>query len=313
MILNNNFTTGLGYDGSVYDPTVNSLPYTDPFGLGYVNNWTFIFGGPKIDDLFYYFNTLTHLPPPSPATGYASLGFVKETSPQVEYYYDGIAQKISPLTVNHQYGLSFFKRITQGFNSLNQTPNTFTIILMKCADLSSLNYTSTGTINYPVNSQIIYCEANLSNTAWQQVVTKFSVNDNYDMIAVFPSTSSSLRISCAIDFAYPELIDLFNFNSGPTPTSCAATVGPLTPNCSVVNAQFTWNRPNGQTPLTNVTQQIQVDATNPLNTGIWTLSMSVPSAIQPVSSCIAFQPLTISSSVNVPSCTVPCIKLPKIN
>ena len=252
-IRNNNFTPN-----GTYDPTYGSPTYYEPFNYNTVPHWVAAQGTPQIDDLFYqnHYGIGVVWPPPSPATGYAFLA--ANRFPDGTLHTEGIVQKIKPVIAGHTYALSFFKMLAGMFPSYDL--DQFDIRLMRCSDFPLIYNISDIYLvpNPPTYSQAIYCESTINNTSWQQVTTTFIANDNYDMIWIYPRVNGSTSTwLAAVDFAYPELIDVTNFTAGTIQeiAPCRTIIGPTTPNCSVANATFVWHGPNGQTLAASLPSQ----------------------------------------------------------
>lgn len=300
LILNNNFTPT-----PAYDPT-DFLMYSDPFttapaGVGYVPDWLAAQGTPNLDDTYSRSFLQTVVLPPSPATGYA---FMFAGTYNGNLINEGIAQKIGPLVPGNKYIFSFFEKVSTSPNYTDVSAN-LNIVLMNCSDYS-LIYPQPDifiTPGLPQNSQQIYCETGVSHLAWQQKTFSFIANSAYDMIWIYASNDFIDNVDgAAICFAYPELKDVTGFTAGLNPVisnSCTVTIGPNFPNaCTTTNAVFTWHGPNGQIVSAPPNQKIQVDASDPLNVGTWTLKMTAPSEIATNNSCSQ----TLSASVIVPGC-----------
>lgn len=293
-ILNNTFTPNILY--------IPADHYQDPFDpqiISLIPDWKRSHGSPNIYDGTNYPNTL-----PFPNSGYSRMGSGNDPLDGSNYS-EGIVEKIPPLSTGSKYALSFFKK-RDTFTPLNFPTDRFFIILMHCEDYNSFDPYSNSIPQYPINHQIIYCERRLENTTWEQVFISFVPNRNYDMIWIFPQQSTTNQNAGAALFSFPELISLQGFTAGPTPNTssgqCLVTIGPTTPNCSVRNAVFTWYGPSGLAITAPQNQQIQIDASNPQNIGTWTLSMSVPSAVNPASNTCSQLLTTVSSTVEVQVC-----------
>lgn len=299
IIQNNNFTPT-----DTYDPGNATMAF-DPFSLGYVPQWVQSHGTPNIYDPYHPLSTA----PPLPATGFAFMANLYVYDPIQQMMVpgsEGIAQKIPALKTGDKYAMSFFKFLSLGNIQPSPPVNEFYIVLMHCSDYNNFNTGVYFIPPFPVNSQIVYCEANVINTSWQQVLGSFTANDNYDMLWVLtkPNDNSQMGFR-GVAFAYPEIVNVQTFSAGPEPTptppNCVVTIGPKKPNCAVANAVFTWHGPSSQTITAPANQKIQVDASDPLNVGVWTLRMTVPGAQAPAGACIT-QSTDIFATVNVASC-----------
>ncbi len=232
---------------------------------------------------------------------------------------ESVLQKIPTLSTTKTYTLNF-QKMYKSWLELPPPYNTdfpvgsFRIVLMHCN-----NYAATFLpISYapptpPTNSQTIYCEIDVHNSNWQEVFFKFTPNDNYNLMWIFPDTDHTFPLKqSGLLATIPELIDVTDFTAGsaPTPTTgnCIVTIGPTTPNCVPTTAVLKWNGPNGQVITAPATQKIQVDASIPVNQGTWILKLEMPNAFTTNSQCGIQNPV-IQASVNVPYCvsTAPTI------
>ena len=311
FIANDDFTPSAAYNVNLSSHIDNPFNF-DFLGNTLVPSWDIATGTPTIYDGVFHSDPL---PPPTPTpTGYFFGGTGYDNS-SGGFYSESIVQKIPALTPNKAYTLSFYKM----FKDYSYLPpnisnplDHFRIVLMKCSD-----YTQTfRPITYqvptalPANSQVIYCETEVSNATWNQVFIKFTPNQAYDLIWIYPEGDHDVIPKYSGLFAsFPELIDVGNFSAGPapnpTPPNCNVTIGPATPNCGPTGAVFTWTGPQGQTPTVPVNQQITFDASIPANAGTWTLSMTMPDATITNSLCGEQEPI-ISASVNVALCSSTC-------
>ncbi len=221
---------------------------------------------------------------------------------------EGIVTRIPNMIIGHKYAISFYRRTFP-----NSTPSAYpyldeaNIKLMTCNDVKAIffNYGINSDLipATPANAQSVYCETQINAPTWQQVTQTFTANSNYDVIWIYPKNTSSLQ--WWLEFGKLELIDITNFTAGPAPApvypNCTVTLGPTVPNCSVKNAVFTWTGPSGQTITAPASQQIQIDAGNPQNTGTWILTMSVPTAVNTNNTCS--NALDVQASVVVPYCS----------
>ncbi len=299
-IQNNNFTPSSN-PPNVYDPS-NINHFTNPFFLNLVPNWYSTHGTPQVYDGV---NGITFFspPPPFPSTGCAYLlAGVDENGTNT--YGEGIVQKIPVLQVGKNYLLSFFKRIRN--TPIQPSLDFFDIYAMKCSDYQLFNPSTNTYPVPPVNAKKIYCETQVTNKNWQQVFVKFTVDDNYDMIWIFPHQNyPQNQTTSGIYFAYPQIIDDFSITAGPVPMpippNCSVTIGPAIPNCNIIaNTIYIWYGPAGQVINAPANQQIQVDASISANVGNWTLRMTVPNVITTNNTCS--QNSNIEATVNVPIC-----------
>lgn len=293
-IRNNKFEPTAGYNPNANDP--NNSSYWQPFSLNLIDGWFAPSSTPQI-------NNFWGVPsPPMPAIGYSH--FDNENDGIFPNIAESVAQRIPDIAPGENFILSFFK-IYPG--SYTATGVTFKIILANCEDL--VNFSNLTPITIPANTQTIYCEINPNNNNWQQNAVKFTSNGNYNTIWILPELATGRSI---LNLAYPELIKINNFSAGIVSSpdaNCMVTVGPSTPNCTVANAVYTWTHGSTSIIATYPSQQIQVDASNPVNVGTWTLTMTVPNAI--ASNTCVLNPNTVAvafASVNV---TAACGNWPK--
>lgn len=290
---NNDFSASTQYNPN------NPQHYTDPFHNNLVPEWLPACGSPCIYDGINFND-----PPPPLSTGYAVISTLMDPW---GILCEGIAQKIPTLTSGNNYLFSFFKRKKDFPPPITNAPvDNFYIVLMHCSDYAQLTPTLYDPPPIPTNrSQVIYCEKTVINTAWEQVVLKFTPNDNYDMAVIYVEQDGPLvpndNLGCLLITSL-ELIDATNFSAGPPPNpipgQCNVTIGP---NCVIKNASFSWVGPTG--PIANTNQHIQVDASIQQNIGLWTTTMTIPSATITNSLCgIQGTQVSASGSVNVPAC-----------
>ncbi len=296
-----------------FTPTPSYIPLLHgsfPFNLNYVPEWGPSSGSAQLYDISGSFNG-NPLGNPAPATGFASLAFDSELDGD---FLEGIAQKISPLQIGHKYSLSFFEALTKFLTTANSTIN-LKIELLHCSLFATFPQNNAEPV-FPPNAahQTIYCEVNPSNPAWQRRLINFVANNNYDLIMITPSftttfQNSGLNIGGSINFAYPQLIDVSNFSAGAVTqnSNCSVTIGPAMPNCSYPGLVFTWLGPNGQQIEGTAANQTLILNTslpaNAANIGTWTLQMTMPSSVPNANSCI---PATapVQASVIVPACPI---------
>jgi len=304
-ITNNNFTPS-GYSAS------NPIHFGNPFGNGLVPDWFASHGTPQISDGVYDFvnSTWIYLPssPPSPATGYAMAATIPD---QFSPYHEGFGQKIPALTEGDKYLFSYFAKLQRhGLSSL--TLQSYDIVLLHCEDAQNIFTYPSATLPdlTGIDHQKIVCQYDVTDN-WQQFVTTFTANSDYDVIWIYPFNGFTRdATTMKVDMAYPELIDVEAFSAGPAPTpspgNCEVVIGPATPNCGVVNAVFTWHGPNGQTIAAPSNQQINIDANDPLQMGTWTLKMTIPGTVTPNGIC-STSPVILATVVVPPCCPTPTI------
>ncbi len=292
LITNNTFNTN-----NSFDP--NNLQHVDrPFELGLIDDWYATHGTPQ--------NSIQFSTDSPPFTG-AGVTYMGANATSSGANSEGIIGKLVPLIAGHKYGFSFFRKIT---NNSFFPLDFLNISLMKCDDYDE-TFLPMGSIppTLPSQSQIIYCETNISSQTWEQIFVTFIANDNYDMIHICPKenlpTSGWLRDSYLL-FSYPELIDITNFSAGLAPniSLCPGTkkiLGPNPENCSVRNSIFTWKSPSGGT-LGNG-QQISVTNSSP--SGNYTLEMTVPTSTITNNSCSNNSPVVSNHITYYNSCS-PC-------
>ncbi len=231
---------------------------------------------------------------PFPNVNYASMGignFAENFSnlPASE----GIAAHITNIQAGNKYALSFFIATS---NVLNLPANN---VELNIALINCQNFQITGFNVSPLTTpnQIIYCESlgQVVNTVWRQVFINFTANSNFNMIRIYPNQTQTdaLRTESWIHFAFPELIDITNFNAGTLNTN-TCILGPTTPNCSVRNAQYNWFDPNGTNIQSGPNQSITLSSSS--IPGNYTLQMNVPGADMP--NCDN-EPLEINATANV--------------
>jgi hypothetical protein len=313
-IANNNFYT------PVYD-IFNPNHITHPFNLNLVTNWEASHGSANIYSPYtIYSNPL----PPNNTSSFIRMASARDFSPDATNtnISEGVLQKIPNLTTLKKFQLSFFIR-KFGFSSNisfndNQIVENFKIVLLKCSDVLFPNPSFNSVVPNPLpsNHQVIYCEQNIDDINWKQVVINFIPNDNYDVIMIYPEQNLTGSNSFSnLLFSYPELVDITNFSAGqnfyPTLPNCNVTIGPSTPNnCSVINSVFRWIGPGGQIVyVTNpqVSQQITIDASLLINQGTWTLEMSVPTATITNNTCSNNTSIVQKSITVFPCSSDPCV------
>ncbi len=289
-----NYITNISFTPSPqYNPSIN---WGDPFRNqpnSLIPDWLSSHGSPNVYDGINYPNPL-----PFANSGYSRMAAGNVLGDPAN---EGIIQKITPLEAGKEYGLSFFKK-KDNFTPISYAVDNFYIVLMHCSSYAEFDPSTSEIPAIPVNSQVIYNETSFGNTNWDQVFKCFRANDNYDMIWFFPKQNRNNNNLGVALLSYPELINISNFSAGlspiPTAPNCTVTIGPNTPNCSVKNAVYTWHGPSGQVITAPPNQQIQVDANDFLNVGIWTLVMTVPGVVNSASLC------NIRSTVNLPDCRI---------
>lgn len=300
-INNNTFLPNSLYQSS------NILHYHDPFNFDpeMIPEWYASHGTPNIFDGVNY-------PSPLPFTdaGYARMGAWGDDFSD-DLLSEGVVQKIPVLTANKEYVLSFFKKIENIAPGAGNTIDNFNIVLMNCADYSQIYTPLYEAPQLPANSQVIYCERLVRNVNWEQVVIKFTANQAYDMIWVFPKQNiGASSVPSVILFSFPELIDPTNFSAGipPATGNCHVTIGPAPLNCSVRNAVFTWRDPSNNIVYQGPNQHLNLDmGTAP--SGTYTLSMSVPSAANITTNGCSLHYPVYSATVNVPAPSCNCTGL----
>ena len=261
---------------------------TSAFNTQNVPFWEATHGTPDINRF------LATVSRPFPNANYASMGIgnFDENFPFLPSS-EGIAAHISNLQEGNKYALSFYIATS---NVLNLPANNvvFNIALINCQ-----NFQITGFNVSPLSTpnQIIYCEnlGQVVNTVWRQVFINFTANSNFDMIRIYPNQTQidALRTESWIHFAFPELIDITNFNAGSiNSTNCM--LAPTPSNCTVKNAQFTWLDPNGNNIQSGPNQSITLNSAS--LPGNYTLQMNVPGADMP--NCDN-EPVNISATANV--------------
>jgi Secretion system C-terminal sorting domain len=310
---NYTFTPSASYNPLIFEH------YIDPFNYDGINtlipNWEVATGSPTVWANNGFF---TNYPQPPNGSNYY-FGYVGWHSTSAAFASESVLQKIPLLSTNKTYTLSF-QKMYKSWLELAPPYNTdfpvssFRIILMKCNDYASTFLPLTYAAKIPpANSQTIYCEIDVHNSNWQEVFFKFTPNDNYNLMWIFPETENSFPVKqSGLLATMPELIDVTNFTAGPTPTpttgNCVVTIGPTTPNCVPTTAVLKWYGPNNQIITAPATQKIQVNASIPANQGTWTLKLEMPNAVTTNSQCGIQNPV-IQASVNVPYCvsTAPTI------
>jgi len=191
---------------------------------------------------------------------------------------------------------------------------------MNCADYSLLTPSS---YELPplssFNHEVIYCEKNVSNTNWRQVITSFVPNSDWDMILIYVNQNlppSQGDGDSYLLVSFPELIDFSNgitAGDSPVPGNCNITIGPDPLNCSFANAQFTWTDPNNAVIYQGPNQNLNLNMANAVP-GNYTLTMSYPGAfLIPSNTCNSTSPPILSSQVNVPPPLCNCTGLQIIN
>lgn len=268
---------------------------SDPFGNLLVPSWLPSHGTPNIYDGVNF-----TIEPPFEGLGYCRMAAWVSSHDDYKNNGEGIVQKIPALKKNNRYALSFFKRLTYEQLHLDN----FYIVLIRCSDytLFSKDF-SYMTPTFPENSQIIYCEKQVSNIKWEQVFETFTAKDNYDMIWFLPKMGDKKEEKVSeILLSYPELIDVTNFSAGIdhyiTDFNESILIGPNTPNCSVYGSEFVWTSPNGVTTSSPTAQNIAVDLSRIESFGLWKLSLQVPNAVRQNNSC-SDESNTVNSGVTV--------------
>jgi hypothetical protein len=270
---------------------------TNPFPYGQVPNWVETHGSPALSNFF--------TPPGAPPAGIAAYTSLYSWYQGTTTEGEGIAQKITPLLEGNSYAMSFFKKLAgTGLDNMGK----FYVILLHCDDYESIHTYPSYTIpSIPRNSQVIYCENTVANTSWQQIFSCFRALDDYDLVWIFPVQdlpTETLSGLSGVDFSGLEIINTTSFSAGPTPsptlTSPVVNIGPVTPNCGLRNAVFTWYGPNGQITLADANQKTSVDASDSLQRGEWTLKMNVLGISKGLNNPCK-ELCNISASVSVPS------------
>lgn len=265
------------------DPNITN----SAFGANNVDGWYDAFGSVDINRYISSFD---------PSINFASMAVGGRLNGEE------LVVKIPNLIQGHEYLYSFFIA-SNDFVWTSKTPNvSFSSVLINCQDFplsESSPYVPITTPNQP-----IYCEylGDVGSSPWRQVVVKFTAENNFNMLRIFPSMSAVPNYSSLsfIHFGLPELVDvtpISNFSTGPASIRfCTASFLPR--NCSVRNSVFTWKDPNG-----NILQQGGIQSINlsmpPNLFGLYTLSMSVPSASTTNNTCSINQPI-ISTTVDIP-------------
>lgn len=308
---NNKFTPSSQYNNTLGSHIHNPFNF-DFLGTTLVTSWDIATGTPTVYDGVNFFSPS----PPSSSTGYF-FGGTGYDATAGGFYSESIVQKIPALTPNKAYTLSFFKMFKDysnlpAPNNISNPLDHFRIVLMKCSDYTQTFRPITYQVpTLPANSQIIYCESAVSNGTWNQVFIKFTPNQAYDMMWIYPEGDHDVIPKYSgIFVSFPELIYVDNFSAGfapnPSPGNCNVTIGPATPNCGPTGAKFEWTGPLGQTPNVPANQQITFDASLPANVGTWTLSMTMPNAVTTNNNCSQQQtpqnPILVSASVDVAHC-----------
>jgi len=255
--------------------------------------------------------------PPVPATSFAfgAAGWHYTFNDNIS---ESIVQKIPNIIPGHVYVLSFFiahknfSDITIG--NIDYPLDHFNIHLISCKDYNeTFHPDDPHDYSYPAipsNSQQIYCQDNITNdNVWHRVFVHF-VGQQPDpayplnMIWIWPQEDTQVDRVSGMFFAYPELVDLTAYanqvQQAVTP-NCIATL----PSCGPTGSVFTWVGPPGSTiiPPTPVNTSVTLDLNNPANAGIWTLTLSVPSADITTGACNTTGSFT--TTVNVLPCGVP--------
>lgn len=286
FITNNTFTPSSQY--------IPANHWADPFRYqpeSLIPEWRASHGSPNVYDGINYPNTL-----PFPGARYAGMaaGYIIDDPTN-----EGIVQKITTLQAGKEYAFSFFKK-KDTFNPLAGSVDNLFIVLMHCSDYATFNTDLHVIPQRPANSQEIFNTGVVSNTEWEQIFFCFRAEQNYNMVWVYPQQNRFTPNTGYVLFSYPEIIDISAFNAGPNPTptlpNCNVTIGPQNPNCGVRNALFTWTGPSNQTINAPPNQQIQVNAADLPNVGQWTLSMTVPNAVNSNNQC------DIRSTISIPTC-----------
>lgn len=213
---------------------------------------------------------------------YASLLVVNMTSPGI-LHAETIAAKTGQVLQGKRYALSFFLSSTllPPYPATNpgQGSFTFKVILTKCQEFPNAD-------NYPLtltDKQEIFCRSfvSLGASGWNQYFVDFVADDDYDMILVYPDAqASSTGGSSYVHFAYPQLIKADDYAVTVTPSGTCGVQLSADADCGIANSVYTWKDPFGNTVGTG--QQLTV---NPAIQGEYVLSVTVPTAVNPGSSC----------------------------
>ncbi len=275
------------------------------------NGWAPFNGSPDINGYFGEYNSLSSF---APGINFASMNFYIGFAPYGYSVSEGVVIRIRPLVISNNYTFSMFKHFKSSLALPCTQLDQFQVILLHCDDYASqANPFSYNLPDIPGNSQIIYCETNISNTDWEQIATKFTADDNYDMLWIRPyhdplNHASSEQGAFAI--VLPQLVsndDHYMTEIVPSPgaTECFAT---LTPACPIRDAAYEWVGPSNQT-LTG--ESITVDGSDPSNIGTWTLTVTgIPNAITTSNVCLSQAFTPIITTVDLKGC---CVALPKIH
>lgn len=275
---------------------------TNPFFDNCVDKWGSFHGSPQLNIFSPLISAgVNHASMWSTSTAYTS--FPSEVNGE------GIATGIPKLVPGNKYAFSIFKRYFSSDEYPTIDLDNFYIVLIKCADYLALRTQFPNIPSLPQNSQVIYCETDITNHSFQRIFQSFTANDSYDVVWIYPKQATfvlDVPKQSWLEVAKLEIININNFNAGsnpvtPIPPNCTITIGPNSPNCGLEGSVFTWLGPNGQSIIAPANQQIQVDASNSQNVGTWTLTMTVPNAVTTNNTCS--DPGILQATVYVPLCT----------
>ncbi len=286
--------------GTNPNPSINN-----PFGNNDIPFWNNSHDMPRLADPF-----LGIVVPPG-ASNFALMPYSNQGGANLS---SGIVQKIAPLQAGQNYLMRFFEKNASFFflNSMAKVE----IYLINCTDYQNFNVNGNTLPAVPQSSQRIFCETNyaasLQLTPWQNRVFTFQANSNYDMIWVFATpTLTGLYPQSFYCFTLAELINASTFSitdvNANNPNTCNAS---LYASCQVTGALFTWTGPSGQVFTGNY---LLVDRGVPSNVGVWTLTLTVPTADPSNSTC--GNNIEVSSQINLTLCGAAapnCINLPLI-
>lgn len=144
---------------------------------------------------------------------------------------EGIAVGVKRLTANSTFKLSFKKRYYSPNNN-KYTPDldNYYVVLLTCAAYNNIRVPDE---DYAIpqipttGSQVIYVEANTSNTTWQTVEQYFTTNGAYDVVWIFPQQATGPDTEAWLEIAEPELIKAGT--CGVTPPPCSVSISPKGP------------------------------------------------------------------------------------
>jgi hypothetical protein len=247
-------------------------------------------------------------PPALPAElvgkNYASMLAIHSQYTPGSPYGESIVAQIGKVKKGKEYAFSFWLAGTYSPASANfyggYSSFTFKAILTECQNFPNEP-------NYPLvlaKKQEIVCETymNYKGDPWQQYFVSFVADDDYEMLVLYNDIDPNSNLGWAyLHFAYPELIDVAqSYANWPAPTPiarCEVMIGPDDV-CGVLNAEYTWTDPNSNIVYQGPAyQQLQV---NLANAGLYTLSMTVPTAATGNNTC-SNNNAVITGTVNVPS------------